>query len=183
MQEPVRITFRNLPSSPAVEEQVRKRVEELERFFHRITACRVVIEEPHRHHQHGRLYRIHIELVVPGREIVIQRDPPAHQAHEDLPVAIHNAFDAARRQLQDYARVMRADVKMHKEPATGRISALIAEQDYGFLVTDSGDEIYLHRNAVLGRGFDSLRVGDQVRYVVDEEEGERGPQASTVIPL
>lgn len=183
MQEPLRIAFRNLESSPAIEEQIRNHVAELERFFDRITACSVVVEVHHRHHRQGRLYHVRIELIVPGRDIVVRREPPEHQAHEDLPVAIHNAFDAARRQLQDYVRVMRADIKTHEAPTTGRIARLVAESDYGFLVTDQGDEVYLHRNAVLGRGFDKLRVGDRVRYVVHEEEGEHGPQASTVIPL
>jgi cold shock CspA family protein/ribosome-associated translation inhibitor RaiA len=183
MQEPLRITFRNLESSPAIEEQVRKRAEELERFFDRITACHVVIETPHRHHRQGRLYHIRIVLEVPGQEIVVQREPSEHQAYEDLQVAIRDAFDAARRQLQDHVRVMRADIKTHEQPAIGRIAKLIAEGGYGFLLTESGDEVYVHRNAVPGRGFDQLRVGDKVRYVLDEEEGEKGPQASSVIPL
>ena len=55
--------------------------------------------------------------------------------------------------------------------------------DYGFLGTNDGEEIYLHRNAVLGRGFEKLSVGDKVRYVVHEGEGEQGVQASTVIPV
>jgi cold shock CspA family protein len=78
---------------------------------------------------------------------------------------------------------MRGDAKTHAAPTIGRIVRLFAERDYGFLVTSDGDEVYLHRNAVLGRGFDKLRLGDAVRYVVHEDEGEQGPQASTVIPL
>ncbi|HBK04765.1 MAG TPA: 30S ribosomal protein S30 [Acetobacteraceae bacterium] len=183
MQEPLRISFRNLDSSPVIEDEIRKRVADLERFFDRITACSVVVEVHNRHQRQGNLYHIRIDLIVPGREIVVRREPPEHQANEDLHVAIHNAFDSARRQLQDYARVMRADVKTHEAPSTGRIVRLIAEKDYGFLVTDSGDEVYVHRNAVPGGGFDKLRVGDRVRYVVQEEEGEHGPQASTVIRL
>ena len=183
MQQPLRIAFYNLEPSLAAEEQIRERVAGLERFYDRITACSVVVELRHRHHRHGRLYHIRIELTVPGREIIVRREPSEHQAHEDLSVAIHDAFAAARRQLQDYARVMRADTKTHEEPLTGRIASLIAEKDYGFLITPSGDEVYLHRNAVLGGGFDKLRVGDKVRYVLHEDEGERGPQASTVIPV
>ena len=54
----------------------------------------------------------------------------------------------------------------------------------GFLqATAAGEEVYLSRNAVVGGGFDRLKVGDRVRYVVDLEEGDNGPQASTVVPL
>jgi cold shock CspA family protein len=76
---------------------------------------------------------------------------------------------------------MRGDVKTHAGPTIGTIVRLFP--DYGFLVTDAGDEVYLHRNAVLGHGFDKLNAGDKVRYVVHEGEGEQGVQASTVIPL
>jgi cold shock CspA family protein len=111
---------------------------------------------------------------------------PAHQVRPgsyafDVGVAIRDAFDAVQRQLQDHAREMRSDVKTHAPPTVGTIVRLLP--DYGFLVTEAGDEIYLHRHAVLGRGFDKLNAGDKVRYVVHEGEGEQGAQASTVIPL
>lgn len=183
MQEPLRIAFRNLEAPAAIEEEIRKRVDELEEFFNRIIACNVVVEEHHRHHRQGGLYHVRIDLVVPEREIVVRREPPEHHAHEDLHVAIRDAFDAAQRQLQDHAREMRGDIKTHMAPTIGHVSRLFPENDYGFLVSADGQDIYMHRHAVLGRGFDKLRVGDEVRYVVHEGEGEQGPQASTVIPL
>ena len=181
MQEPLRIAFRNMEPPIGVEDQVRNRVAELERFFDRIIACSVVIEAHHRHHHQGNLYHVRIELFVPEREIVVRREPALHHAHEDLHVAIRDAFDATQRQLQDHAREMRGDVKAHATPTVGQIVRLFP--DYGFLVTNDGEEIYLHRNAVLGRGFEKLSVGDKVRYVVHEGEGEHGVQASTVIPV
>ena len=181
MQEPLRIAFRNMEAPLGAEDEVRTRAAELERFFDRIIACNVVVEEHHQRHRQGNLYHIRIEMVVPEREIVVRREPPEHHAHEDLHVAIRDAFDAAQRQLQDHARKMRGDVKLHEAPTSGRILRLF--DDYGFLATDAGDEVYLHRNAVLGRGFDALQVGDRVRYVIHEGEGEQGAQASTVIPL
>lgn len=181
MQEPLRIAFRNIEPPIGAEDEVRNRLAELERFFDRIIACSVVVEAHHRHHHQGNLYHVRIELIVPEREIVVRREPPEHHAHEDLHVAIRDAFDAAQRQIQDHAREMRGDVKTHAAPAIGTIVRLFP--DYGFLVTETGDEVYLHRNAVLGRGFDKLNAGDRVRYVVHEGEGEQGAQASTVIPL
>jgi cold shock CspA family protein/ribosome-associated translation inhibitor RaiA len=182
MQEPLRIAFRNMDAPIGIEDEVRERVAKLERLFDRIIACSVVVEARHRHHRQGGLYHVRIELIVPEREIVVRRDPPEHHAHEDLRVAIRDAFDAARRQLEDHVRAMRGDVKTHAAPEIGRIVRLFPDKDYGFLATSAGDEVYLHRNAVLGRGFDKLHVGDKVRYVVHEAEGEPGLQASTVIP-
>ncbi len=181
MQEPLRIAFRGMEPPIGVEDAVRAHVADLEQYFDRITACSVVVEAHHRHQRHGRLFHVRVDLVVPGREIVVRRDPPEHQAHEDLPLAVRDAFNAVRRQLQDYVRSMRGDVKAHAEPTVGRIVRLFP--DYGFLVTDTGDEVYLHRNAVVGAEFEKLTVGDRVRYTIHDGEGEHGPQASTVIPL
>ena len=68
----------------------------------------------------------------------------------------------------------------HDPPVSGHS---LAERDYAFLETDEGEEVYVHRNAVVDGGFDRLKVGNRVRYVVDPEEGEKGAQAGTVIPF
>lgn len=183
MQLPLQITFRQMESSPAVEAHVRERAEALERFFPRIMACRVVVEASTRRQHKGRIYHLRIDLSVPGREIVVKRDPPEHHAHEDILVAVRDAFDAARRQLEDHAREARADTKAHEIPSHGRVARLFKDQGYGFIRSSDGDEIYMHRNAVIGPGFDALSEGDEVRYVLHEGEGEKGPQASTVVPI
>jgi cold shock CspA family protein len=172
-----------MQSSDSVERQVRERFAQLETFYDRLIACHVVVEEGGRHRRQGRLFHIRLELIAPGREIVVRRDPPEHHAHEDAHVAIRDAFDAARRQLEDYVRRMDNRVKAHEEETVGRVTKLFPERGYGFLVTDTGDEVYMHRNSVVHGSFDDLRVGDRVRYVVDPEEGEKGPQTSTVVPL
>lgn len=181
MQEPLRIAFRNMTAPIGVEDTIRERAAQLERFYDRITACNVVVEAHHRRHRQGNIYHVRIDLIVPDREIVVRRDPPEHQAHEDVRVAIRDAFDAVQRRLQDHVREMQGATKSRVAPAVGTIGRLF--QDYGFLVTESGEEVYVHRNAVLGHGFDKLNEGDKVRYVVHEGEGEHGAQASTVIPL
>lgn len=181
MQEPLRVAFRNMTAPIGVEDAINGQVAELERFFGRIIACSVVVEERHRSQHQGNLYHVRIELSVPDHEIIVRREPSEHHAHEDVHVAIHDAFEAARRQLQDRVREKRGDVKAHDRPDIGTIARLFP--DHGFIATEHGDEVYLHRNAVLGRGYDKLNVGDKVRYVVHESEGEQGPQASTVIPL
>lgn len=183
MQTPLQITFRNIETSPAVETKVRERVAELEQFHDRIISCRVMIEAPDRRHHQGGLYHIRVDLKVPGKEIVVKRDPPEHHAHEDIYVAIRDCFDAVRRQLEDHARRQRGDVKSHDDTGHGRIAALVAEKDYGFIDASDGTEVYFHRNAVSHKGFDKLTVGDEVRFTVHPGEGEKGPQASTVVPI
>lgn len=183
MQLPLQITFRGMDPSGAIEAQIRKRAEELDQFFGRITACRVVVETGHRHHHKGHLFHVVVDITVPGNEIVVKRDPSEHHAHEDVYVAIRDAFDAARRQLEDHARRMRADVKTHEPATTGRIVRLFPQEGYGFIQGADGQEIYMHRNSVTDGGFESLVPGDEVRYFVHPAEGEKGPQASTVTLL
>lgn len=183
MAADVHISFRGMEPSPAAEDQVRRRADELEQFSDRITACRVVLEAADRHHQHGRIYKVRVDLTVPGGAVVVNREPGQDHAHEDLHVAIRDAFDAVRRRLQDHMRRLDGQTKQHELPSIGRIASVFAERDYGFLETDAGDEVYFHRNSVSGHGFDKLKVGERVRYVIDPEEGEKGAQASAVIPI
>ncbi len=130
MKSPVRITFRNLEPSVMVEEWVRAEAEKLDTFYDRIMSCRVAVEIPHRHHRKGKQCHVRIDLVLPGKELVIKREPgPSSKSrktkaalagkvsrtepHHDLRLAIHDAFKAAGRRVQDYARLHRGDVKTH----------------------------------------------------------------------
>lgn len=180
MQLPLQITFRDIPPSPAIESKIREKAAKLDEFYDRIIGCRVVVEAPHRRHHQGKIYHVRIDLTLPGGEVVVNRDPAEHHAYEDAYVAIRDAFDAAARQLEDYARRQRADTKTH-EPGSaphGRVAKLFTEEGYGFIEVSDGREIYFHRNSVLDDAFDKLAVGSEVRFA--EEEGNEGPQASTV---
>ena len=175
---PLQITFDNVSSSEAIEAKIRQKTDKLNKLYNRLIGCRVAIDAPHRHHQ-GNLYHIRIDLTVPGGELVVNRTPPEHQADEDIYVAIRDAFDAAKRELQDYARRQRGDVKTHEVPQSqGRVATLFPDKGYGFIETSDGYEVYFHQHSVLNNAFDELEVGSEVSFV--EEEGEQGPQASTV---
>ncbi len=113
---PLQITWRGMDPSPAVDADIRAKAEKLKQSYDHIVSLRVTVEAPHAHHHKGRLYRLHIDVRVPGKEIAVTRDPGEHHAHEDLYVATRDAFDAARRQLKDYAQVRRGKVKRHSAP-------------------------------------------------------------------
>jgi cold shock CspA family protein/ribosome-associated translation inhibitor RaiA len=183
MQLPLQITFRHMVTSEAVAARIRERAEELERFFDRIVSCRVVVECRHPRHLQGNLFRVRIDLKVPGREIAVGRDPAGHHAHQDVYVAIRDAFDTTRRLLEGYAREARGDGKLHAVPDHGKVARLLPEQNCGFILSTDGNEVYFHRNSVTNVGFDKLVVGDEVRFVVQYSESTEGPQASTVVPL
>ena len=120
MEKDLRITFHGMAPSDAIGTYVRERAAKLERFSKRLTSCHVTIELPHRHHRHGKHFRICIEMVVPGRTLVVSRDPAARDDHEDPYAAVDDAFADALRMLEEWARMRRGDVKRHAPTATAR---------------------------------------------------------------
>lgn len=113
MQHPLRIAFRNMEPSEALEQRIRTRVTEMEHLCDRITSCDVVVELDHKHPRQGKLFHVRVDLALPGRTIVVRREPADNHTHEDAHVAVRDAFDAARRQLEDHVRMARGDVKNH----------------------------------------------------------------------
>ena len=116
MTKSLQITWHHIKQSDAIEAAIRKRAEKLNTYFDNVLGCHVVLDTPHAHQHKGRRYQVRIDLSVPGAEIVVNRDPAKDGAHEDIYVAIRDAFDAAKRQLQDYARRSRGEVKNHESP-------------------------------------------------------------------
>jgi cold shock CspA family protein len=139
---------------------------------------------------------VRIDLTVPGKEIVVAHEAGLHATAQDVDaekltkeaesdperkherVAIREAFDIARRRLQDYARRQRGAVKTTSRRARGRVAQLFEVDAYGYIEAEDGHEVYFQKSSVLNDAFDRLAVGSAVSFV--EEPGEKGPQASTV---
>ena len=179
MQTDVQITFRDMEPSEAVTARIRERVAKLEQFHHRLTSCRVIVEAAKRR-QKATEYQVHIDLALPGQELVVSRDHAEKKPADDMYVAIRNSFDALERQLKAMANRRRGEVKSHGAPPHGRIVRIFP--DHGFIATADG-EVYFHRNAVADGGFAHIDVGDEVRFALAPDDGDKGPQASTVHPL
>jgi cold shock CspA family protein/ribosome-associated translation inhibitor RaiA len=178
MEVPLSITFRNVDRSEWIEDDVRGHVDKLDELFDHIISCKVVIEAPHKHHKHGNLFRVQVHVAVPRRELTVNRDKGDHPEHADLHVAIRDAFLAMRRQVEEYARELRGDMKVHETPPHGRVTRLNPEDNCGFIETPDGRTIYFHQNSLLDEAFDVLKLGTEVRFV--EEAGDKGPQATSV---
>ncbi len=196
MQIAPTITFRRLRATAQLEADIRERLARLETYASSIIAARVVVELAERHHRAGNRVHVRIELTLPGDQIVVKHETslrPGLRAlgvertrkqdapdpgHRHAKVAIREAFEAARRRLQDYARRRRGAVKAHIAPPEGRVIRLSPARGFGFIEASDGHEVYFQKTSVLANGFGRLKAGSKVVFV--EESGEKGPQASTV---
>jgi cold shock CspA family protein len=181
MDTPVEIVFHNMPSSPTIEAEIRDRVVKLDRLYNHLIGCRVSVEQLHRRHQTGNVYEVHIEMRVPGEDVVVSHEP--HRARDryadpDVNIALRDAFKTAERRLLDFKQRQRGEVKMHDEFFVGQVSQLYPDADHGFLLTHEGTQLYFHRNSLVQREFDELKVGDRVQFI--ETVGDTGPIASKV---
>lgn len=180
MPAPIQITFRDIPPSPAVSAHVERRAAKLQTFFSRLLNCHVVVEEPHRQHKQGKKYHVRIGMHVPGKELVVSRN--LDDRKEDLHAAIDDAFGDAERVLEEYARQLQPDTKAHARPPHGVVAKVFHDRGYGFIeAEEDGHDVYFHRNSVINERFEKIGVGTKVRYA--EEDGDKGPQASTVYVL
>jgi len=194
MTLPIQITFRNIEHVDRIEAQIRKEAAKLERYYSPIMSCRVIVDAPEHRRRYGGLYHVRIDVGMPGGELVIKNDPSLYRSvpesesrtskrfeptnlAKNVDVAVRTAFQLARRKLQDYARRQRREVKFHETPQA-RVAELFPSKGYGFLETGDGRRIYFHKNSVLNGSFRSIKRGSAVAYA--EEDGEQGPQASTV---
>ena len=177
MQNAVQIDFQGMEPRESLRAVIFEHIAGLEDRFGRITAGRVLLKAPGQHHRSGGLYEVHIKLALPdGREVDVAHTPQNDERYTDVHYALNNAFKRARRQLQDQVRRLQGHVKAHDAQPAGTVTQL--RDDFGFLKTDDGREIYFHRNSVLHGDFERLAIGCEVRF--QPEEGDKGPQASSV---
>jgi putative sigma-54 modulation protein len=102
MHTPLEIQFHGIEKSEAVEERVRAKVSKLEKHLGRMTRCRVVLEAPHRSPQKPKVFQVKIEISLPRRQpIVVCHEREGAHAHEEMPLAIRDAFEAALRKVDD----------------------------------------------------------------------------------
>lgn len=174
---------------------VQKEAAKIERFYSRISSCRVVVERPQRATS-SKLFHVRIDLAVPNMELVVKHIPSLHGTLDDMQTqkarreaksvlvhknpkrAIHEAFQEMGRQLQDYTRRQEGAVKIKQGAQGAVVKEISPQQGYGFLETDDGRAVYFHQASVLDGHFPQLRVGTKVHF--HEEQGDKGPQASTV---
>ena len=105
------VNFQAMAPSPALRAEIERQAQKLARYAPRLMACNVTIGLGEQRHQQGNRYQVHVHAVMPGGEFDSGRSPPMDHRHEDAYVAVGDAFDAMRRQLEDHVRIQRGEVK------------------------------------------------------------------------
>lgn len=173
MQLPLQITYRHIDRSEALDAAIREKAEKLSEFYPNITSCRVTVEEERLHKHQGHLFSVHVDVRIPNHEFMVKRDK-----HEDVFVALRDAFDAAKRKLEDEVRLQRGDVKTHPVENRGRVARIMRDAGYGFIETADGREFYFSADNVVTADFDAIEVGAEARFI--EDVAGEGLQAKRV---
>lgn len=183
METPLQVSFKNMDRSESVEMSIQKKVAKLERVYDGVTSCHVYVEAPHKHHRKGNHYEVRIEVHVPGTDLAVSNRPGDVNTHEDLHIALRDAFNAIERQLKRRRRKITGEIKTHEGALQGRIAEINHEQEYGQIIAADGQLVYFHKNSVVDGNFSDLKQRDPVELVVQTRESDIGPQASTVRPI
>jgi len=173
MKFPVHIQFRGMEPSDALETSAREHAHRLDSFAPNIMMCRVHIDLEQKHKHQGRPYSVRIDLTLPGHELVVNR-----VQNEDVYVALRDAFDNMKRQLEDVVRKDRGQEKQHLLPLHGEVVRLDDEGGFGFIRTPDGNEYYFSRDNVAGTPFEHVQTGNAVQFI--PEVGDEGLQAKRV---
>ena len=177
------IAFRNIEPTDELKNRIFAGIDKLEEVYDGIITCRVMVEETNPGRKAGKLNHVRLDISIPNHDVVINRNPPEHPASQDLPQALNEAFDKARRKLKKVKQQQRSNgpAQGRDLPPHGRVIKLLTDETgvrYGFLMSRDGRQIYFHENALADLDYDDLEVGTEVGYA--ERKGDEGPQASTV---
>lgn len=173
MKQLLQITFHGMEASTAVEDAARTKAAHLDRFARDIMGCRVVVDQLQKHQHQGRPFGVRIDLTLPGHELVVDR-----VQNEDVYVALRDAFDNMKRQLEDVVRLRRGDEKQHPRELHGEVVRLNGPEGFGFIRTADGDEYDFGSGNLTSGRLDQLAVGTAVQFIADP--AAHAPQARRV---
>ncbi|MBS0352082.1 MAG: ribosome-associated translation inhibitor RaiA [Proteobacteria bacterium] len=173
MQQPLKITFRDIDHSAAVEDRIREKINKLDHVYNRITSCQVVVEQVQKHQHQGKLHNVTIFMNVPGKYLIA-----SHHPQENLYLAIQQATDSLREQLDEYRRRLYGDTKNHGERLLGEIARLMEDEGYGFIVDQEKNEYYFNLSHLMDVKFHQLQVGEKVKFL--PAVGNEGLQARRI---
>jgi cold shock CspA family protein/ribosome-associated translation inhibitor RaiA len=168
----LRIDCRNIAMAPRWRTNVQQQVEKLQKTYNNLLHARVTLEK-NRHHKKGRVATAKVVLSLSGATIT------ASKTEKTFEEAIKSAFLAATRELKAYRDKLKStEIRVSTPPLTGVMDVSNHSKGHGFILVEGGERIYFHKNALHGFDFGELDEGTAVSFNI--EQGDKGPQATTV---
>ena len=168
-----------METSPSVEAHVHERIAELQKYHPRIVGCRVVLKASDKRKAHGRDFEVQLTVSIPGPDVYVSRQVGQHNSTDDMNLAIHRAFDAARRLLKKQSEKMDPhQVKQHPILLHGTIDRLFPGEGYGFIKADDGRDVYFEEDNLTEGDWKKVSLDMKVRF--RENFGDKGTYATNV---
>jgi ribosomal subunit interface protein len=173
----LRIDSRNVAMTPRWKAEIEERMADLQLGHDDLTHGRVMLTKNRHHKKDQRVAEAVVVVTLPGRHTITSR-----KEEKTFEEAIRAAFLALETELRKH-REKRAlkEIRVPPMPLRGVICKLFPKDGYGFLLKEGGGEVYFHKNALHDLKFEELEDGLEVAF--NMEEGEKGPQATTVNPV
>jgi len=169
------VESRNIEMTPRWKSEIETRMADLHQRHDNLIHGRVTLTKNLHHKNLANIAEALIVVTIPGRQTMTAR-----KEDKTFEEAIRTAFDAIAIELRKY-REKRGRTEVHMAPLPplrGVICKLFPNKGYGFILKEGGGEVYFHEHALHGLRFDELSDSTDVAFNV--EEGEKGPQATTV---
>ena len=171
------IESRNVEMTPRWKTEIEERMADLQRGHDDLTHGRVTLTKNRHHKKDQRVAEAMVIVTLPGRHTVTSR-----KEEKTFEEAIRAAFAAVEIELRKYRDKRDSkEIRVPPVPLRGVICKLFRQGGYGFILKEGGGEVYFHKNALHGLKFENLEDGVEVTF--NMEEGDKGPQATTVNPV
>lgn len=184
MEVPPEMAFRGVEPTDELKNMILDGIETLESVYPNLISCRSMVADDTPDQTSGKSYRVRLEVGIPGKSVVVDRQHSEADEPPTLEQTINEAFSVARKRLVKAKKLQRGETKVHELPPHGRVVRLLVDDTgvrYGFIENREGRQIYFHEEALVDLEYDDLEVGDEVRYAA--AQGDEGLQASTVAKL
>lgn len=181
MRIPLEISYHGLSRTEPLEKLIHTNAAKLEKVCDDLISCRIGIKLNQKSQNTANPFKIRIEMrFPPNNNLVVTHTSGTKEAADDLTSAIRNAFKSAHRRLKKMVEKQQSVLKSppQKQSLMALVLKLFPEEDYGFIRSLDGEEIYFHRNSVLNDDFDRLEPGTGVSFTA--VPGEKGLQATSV---
>jgi cold shock CspA family protein/ribosome-associated translation inhibitor RaiA len=158
--------------APDMQRWIAERLDALDAPYHDVLHGRVTLVKSERHRRGSEEARVFLSLA--GKTL------SATRSGETLEDALYAVLKVIEQELHDFRDIRRGRVQASGSGPRGYIVRLFRDRGYGFIETESHQEVYFHANAVQGIPFEKLHLDMVVD--LDIETGNRGPQAARVTP-